>query len=120
MSHTFAEKEDMYKKDQYCHWCKRKMTLYYCKDITPFWKTPDDAATFDHIYVKKSNQRNWYQSKHISSPVILACFKCNHDRANKDYDSYLQSTEKRLQKEREYNKKRNLEINGILKTINNI
>ena len=51
----------------YCHWCKKPLTK--------------ETRTKDHIYPK-------WQRNGMSSRTVDACFKCNNERGDMDYDEF--------------------------------
>jgi hypothetical protein len=58
-----------------CYWCEQKTRLLYITD----GKVPKDAATIDHLDSRLNANRGNFNGflRHV-----MACWKCNNDRAN--------------------------------------
>jgi len=66
----------MHENNPCCIWCGEKTVLYekYIAYLS------DDAATVDHLFVRKDPRRIYCKKHGIPSLLILACHKCNQRR----------------------------------------
>lgn len=69
------ERQSLWLKNPYCHWCGKRTRLVFLKRGQTM---PDDGATVDHVFNRLDPTRLSNQS------TVLACHKCNQDRGRED------------------------------------
>lgn len=65
--------------DPHCYWCGC-LTKWIDKNGGTF---PMDAATIDHVYSKYTQE----ERRATGNPKVLACWKCNNERSQKETDA---------------------------------
>jgi hypothetical protein len=73
----------MWEKDPYCHWCGCFTVVTNIVAVPRGTSLPDNAATVDHVY-SRFNARRWVKAKYGERRRVLACYKCNHERAEQE------------------------------------
>jgi len=71
-----AIKIALWEQDCHCHWCGIGTTLIHVENGI----LPDNAATIEHlegVLLSGLGKRN-----HDHKKLVLACYKCNHDKGN--------------------------------------
>ena len=72
-------------KDPHCHWCKVMVVEYpeiQNRSLKRGEQYPPDGATIDHLYDRFDTKNRYKVYKNYENKV-LACYKCNQDRAKK-------------------------------------
>lgn len=78
-------KKIIYEISPICFWCGIKTYLW--EDRIEKQSRPQ-KATIDHLYSKTDKRRKWFQNKKISSPILLCCYKCNHNRNHRTVELF--------------------------------
>ena len=74
----------MHENNSYCIWCGN-ITILYDNHIAPL---PDNAATTDHLFVRKDPRRIGCKRKGVPSQIVLACRKCNQERGSTRWEKF--------------------------------
>ncbi len=80
-------KDKMMADDPHCYWCGILCVDYGKRE--PGTRDPHDMATVDHLVSR------WYRNSGAIVPKVLACSKCNGDRAFVE-DAWFRKRYKRL------------------------
>jgi hypothetical protein len=72
----------LWNQDPHCHWCGCLTELICDPEIKPGQVNPK-MATVDHLRTKYDPNR-WTNNNGKEERTVLACFKCNNDRAAKE------------------------------------
>lgn len=73
-------------KHPFCYWCGGKVKSYpefYNNEMKKGFKWPEDMATIDHLFSRWEPEKR-YQAYLKSEDKVLACFRCNSERARKE------------------------------------
>lgn len=82
----------MWENNPYCYWCGRKTHF-----LTRYVRHPSgNVATVDHLYPNSDARRKRCKRNRIPSPVVLSCYKCNHQRRNVPFEDYCKKMKKDL------------------------
>lgn len=79
MRHNRKLKLQLWKENPHCHWCGRLTQVTNIRNGV----LPEDAATVDHLF-SRYNVKRWLHHRHDEPTKVLSCYKCNHDRGNKE------------------------------------
>lgn len=76
MAHKSDLRRYLWEADPKCYWCEIETVYTEMKG----GKFKINEATIDHYFSKyhKEDRARW------GNPVVLACYKCNHDRGAKE------------------------------------
>lgn len=83
-------KINMWEKNPHCHWCGIPTVL----TNLPHGILPNNAATIDHLYSRYTLKRWVHRDGRTEPSKVLSCYKCNHDRGNRE-TAMLSKEEKR-------------------------
>lgn len=70
-------------ENPFCHYCKEKMKLYdgyLMRNLKKGERFPDDMATVEHLF-DRFDMENRYKIYENDEDKVLACYKCNSERA---------------------------------------
>jgi len=82
--HNSGRLKIMYKNNPYCAWCGN-ITILYEDHLAPL---PDNAATTDHLFVRKDPRRIRCKRRGIPSQIVLACRRCNQERNDMFWEDF--------------------------------
>lgn len=74
-------KEKLWHSNPNCHWCGKPTRLLHIPEIKG--RAPEDLATIDHLISRYYPER-WVRR---DLTKVLACYKCNTERATKETKS---------------------------------
>jgi hypothetical protein len=69
----YYHRKYLWDKNPYCHYCN-ELTIF--RDFPSNGILNDDDATIEHLWSRFDERR----IKGITSPKVIACYKCNHER----------------------------------------
>jgi hypothetical protein len=81
MASNRKRKIGLWNSNPHCYWCGQNTVIY---DYLPKGKAiPDNCATLDHLRSRLDPTR-YEPAKPNEERTVLACFKCNVDRAEQE------------------------------------
>ena len=66
----------MFDDNPHCFWCGEEVEYFENRMVFQ----PNNMATVDHLFSNTDGRRKWYKKNHIPSPIVLSCYRCNHER----------------------------------------
>lgn len=84
-----AQLKYMWRLCSTCFWCGKETKVYTFSNCKKGFFLPGNTATRDHLFSKSDIRRLWYKNNKKSSPFVLSCYQCNHNRGDTKLEESL-------------------------------